>query len=396
MRFLILNTDYLEFINWLYTQNPGLEKRPYEEQMRARNKSLFGVADFYSSNLNRLGNEAWDIHANNWFMQKAWAAEHGVFIENDTRPWQLQRHMLQRIIAIAGKTPLRYLRPLLGPVLGSLPKDNPRSWFNETLAAQIKHYKPDIILNQAMDSINTAFLRQMKQYSRLLVGQIASPLPKGEDFSCYDLVISSMPNLVEHFRQMGLRAEFQRLAFEPRVLEEMKGNKQQTIPISFVGNLFQVHSTRVQLLEYICQRFEVRVWGTGINSLPHDSSIRRYYMGTAWGIQMYQILQRSDITLNNHIDMAGNYANNCRLYEGTGVGTLLLTDWKENLQEIFDVGKEVIAYRSLEECAQLLRYYLEKTLERKSIASGGQRRTLQEHTYYHRVQELMDIVRKYV
>ena len=35
MRFLILNTDYPEFLRWLYAQHPGLEKQSYEEQMRA-------------------------------------------------------------------------------------------------------------------------------------------------------------------------------------------------------------------------------------------------------------------------------------------------------------------------------------------------------------------------
>ncbi len=53
MRFLILNTDYPEFLWWLYAQHPGLEEKSYEEQMRARAESLFGVSDFYSSNLQK-------------------------------------------------------------------------------------------------------------------------------------------------------------------------------------------------------------------------------------------------------------------------------------------------------------------------------------------------------
>ena len=65
LRFLILNTDYPEFLHWLYKKHNGLENQPYEEQMRVRNESLFGVADFYSSNLRKFGHEAWDIHANN-------------------------------------------------------------------------------------------------------------------------------------------------------------------------------------------------------------------------------------------------------------------------------------------------------------------------------------------
>jgi len=29
VKFLILNTDYPEFLGWLYTQHAGLEKQPY-------------------------------------------------------------------------------------------------------------------------------------------------------------------------------------------------------------------------------------------------------------------------------------------------------------------------------------------------------------------------------
>jgi len=40
MNFLILNTDYPEFLRWLYTQHPGLENAPYEEQIRARTLAI--------------------------------------------------------------------------------------------------------------------------------------------------------------------------------------------------------------------------------------------------------------------------------------------------------------------------------------------------------------------
>jgi spore maturation protein CgeB len=110
---------------------------------------------------------------------------------------------------------------------------------------------------------------------------------------------------------------------------------------------------------------------------------------------MFQLLRNSRITLNHHGDI-GPYANNMRLYEATGVGTLLITDWKANLQEMFEPGKEVVAYRTPDECAELIQYYLEHDEERKAIARAGQERTLREHTYYQRLQELVDIVRRYL
>ena len=166
--------------------------------------------------------------------------------------------------------------------------------------------------------------------------------------------------------------------------------------MSFVGSLSQAHVARVRWLEHLCQQVDVQVWGTGIDDLSGDSPIRQCYMKKVWGIQMYQILHRSKITLNYHIDVAGPYANNMRLFEATGVGTLLITDWKENLHEMFEPGKEVVAYRSSEECAELILYYLEHGDERQAIARAGQQRTLQEHTYYQRMQELVNIVRKYL
>lgn len=393
MKFLILNTDYPEFLCWLYAQHLGLEKQPYEDQMRARVESLFGVAAFYSSNLCKLGNEAYDIHANNECMQKAWAREHGIRIGEPTLTEQRTRTLLLRTRSIAAKTPLRYLKPFFRPLVRLL--DSQQSLLDGILAAQIKHYKPDVLLNQAMDGISSRFLKDMKPYVRLLVGQIASPLPKDDNFSCYDLVISSLPNFVDHFRRLGIQAEVHRFAFEPRILSRLKDEETKT-SISFVGSLSWHHEARVRLFEYLCAHLDVEVWGQGVDSLPESSLIRWRHRGKAWGIEMYQILRNSRITLNHHIGLAESYANNMRLFEATGVGTLLITDWKINLHEMFEPSKEVVPYRTPEECAELIEYYLEHDDEREAIAGRGQQRTLREHTYYNRMQELVEIIDRHM
>src|ERR1700723_2242095 len=77
MRVLILNTDYEAFLEDLYTHVQGLADRTYDEQMEARNRSLFGVADFYSQGLKANGLAAADLHLNNRAMQLRWAAENG-------------------------------------------------------------------------------------------------------------------------------------------------------------------------------------------------------------------------------------------------------------------------------------------------------------------------------
>ena len=72
---------------------------------------------------------------------------------------------------------------------------------------------------------------------------------------------------------------------------------------------------------------------------------------------------------------------------------LVSTDYP-NLPEMFEAGTEILAYRSADECRDLVEYYLSHDAERQAIAGAGQRRTLREHTYYQRMQELVDIIGK--
>jgi spore maturation protein CgeB len=372
MKILIINTDYPAFLGSLYEAHPGLEGKTYCEQMQVRNDSLFGVADFYSRNLRNHGHEAWEVHANNEMMQAAWAREHGM--EVSSNGW------LQKAKRIAKETPLRYMKPILRPLI-------PRpQHLNEILRAQVQHYRPDVVLNQAMDYISDDFLWELKREVRLIVGQIAAPLGDQKSFRSYDLVISSLPNFVEYFKQQGLSAELHRLAFETSVLDRIAPGSPTRV--SFVGSLSSQHQSRLRLLETLLSSVDVALWGQSVDSIPKASKVHQHYRGPAWGKEMYEILASSKITLNHHIGIAQDYANNMRLFEATGVGTLLITDQKANLHEMFEPGKEVVAYGSDEECLELIRYYLEHESERQEIARTGQRRTLRDHSYDVRTEEL--------
>ena len=82
-----------------------------------------------------------------------------------------------------------------------------------------------------------------------------------------------------------------------------------------------------------------------------------------------------------------------RLYEATGVGTMLLTDEKDNLGELFAPGRELVTYRDENELVERVNHYLQHDRERREIAAAGQARTLREHTYRHRMKELLAILR---
>ena len=137
MRFLLLDMEYPAFLDWLYAENPGLHEQPFDEQLRVFKEVCLGQVGFWTSNLQALGHEACDIHVNNEFMQKQWAREHEVKVSPDSR-WEFQ------------------LRRGIVPWISHV---RLRRWFDEILAAQIRHYKPDILLNLWMPGISSRFLK---------------------------------------------------------------------------------------------------------------------------------------------------------------------------------------------------------------------------------------------
>jgi spore maturation protein CgeB len=348
-----------------------LDQAAYEEQARVRVESLFGLADFYSANLRKLGHEAWDVDVNNRFMQYAWAREHGLRLKEGRR-WKFR------------------LRRGFVPWL-SLTEDG---WLYDILRAQITSYRPDVLLTHWI-GLDSSFLREMKSHVRLVVGSHASKLHGRYDFSAYNLMLSAVDNFVNYFRSQGLKSELLRFGFEPGILTKFNGSP-RTIPVSFVGNIFPEHVSRMHWLEYVCDRVPVQVWAPSLAALRADSPAVRSHRGTAWGAEMFRLLRASGISLNHHIDVAEGYAGNVRLFEATGCGSMLLTDWKTNLHEMFAPGREVVAYRTPEECVELIDYYLNHDAEREAIARAGQQRTLRDHTFYRRMQELSGLVRQYI
>jgi hypothetical protein len=392
VRFLILNTDYPAFLTDLYAQNPGLGERTYREQLDVRMETLFGVADFYSFNLRALGHDSQDILMNNDRLQRMWALEHGTDPRRP-RPARVAADAVARKAwRILPKAPIRLRSRFISWADRALDPDT--GWLHGVLEQQLEHFRPDVVLNQDLGFIDAAAFEPMRPHFGLLVGQVASAIPKGQDYRHYDLMLSSLPNLVRRFRELGVNSELHRLGFEPRVLRRLSP-EHKSVRCSFVGQISPEHSRRLEFLEQLSEETPLEVWAPDVDLLARTSPIRSRYRGQAWGVDMYRVLARSQITVNNHLDLAGPHANNLRMYEATGVGSLLLTDAKADLRELFVPGEEVVAYGDAAECAKLISHYLCHPDERDEIARAGQRRTLEVHNYGRRMAELVEIVERY-
>jgi spore maturation protein CgeB len=390
MRILVLNADYPRFLAWFYGRQPGLENASYAAQMAARNASLFGLADFYSRSFAALGHTAAEIHVNNPWLQAAWAREHEVATRQPEPPGvnagKAAPAWLQRIVM-----PFKpMLRPLARKV-GLSPRLDAQA--ENILLAQIEEFRPDLVLNQDIFHIDTRLAGRIKAIGRpILVGQVGINPSRGEDWTVYDLMISQLPRIVQSFRAQGVRSELTHLAFEPTILEVLPEAPARDVDVSFVGSVSVDHQERIALLEAVARRYDLKVWAVRPHTLPASSPLHRCFQGEVWGADMYQVLRRSRITLNSHIDLAGREAGNMRLFEATGVGTFLLTDFKDNLDTLFALDREVGVWRSIDECLERIGHHLRDDEGRAAIARAGQARTMAQHTYRRRAGEILGFV----
>jgi hypothetical protein len=359
-KFLILDFYYQNYLDSLKKEGSPKRIEKYDALLESNN---FSAARFNARSLRKLGHTVETFPVNDDFYHQLWIKE------NST-------NILDKIYLVVSKLPFfRY--------------EFRKRWNEYVIRRKIQSTKPDVLFIQTISFFNGDFFDDLKDYYGKIIAHISSPMPPVSKFKPYDLIITSFPHYVEKFKKMGKNVLFLPLAFDQTILEKI-GEKQRDIDVSFVGSFFKVHERENKMLEELSTQVKLDLWGHGITSFSSDSPILRNYHGEAWGSKMYEVLARSKISINRHsIEVAKNYANNMRLYEATGMGSMLITDDKENISDLFEVGKEIVVYKDLKDLVEKIKYYLNNEDERVKIAKKGQEKTLKDHTYDGRMSVLV-------
>lgn len=108
------------------------------------------------------------------------------------------------------------------------------------------------------------------------------------------------------------------------------------------------------------------------------------------GNDMVDAINSYKIHFNRNISDDLNY----RTFETLGCGTFLLTNYTPGLEELFDIGKDLIVYDNLEDLENKIKYYLNNEDERNDISKSGFLKVKKEHTYFERSKKLIDIIKK--
>lgn len=352
---------YDHYLDVFYKKNSTLATKSYHEQLKALEDDYFGVFASYTKYINRQDAEAQLIIPNCKPLQKTWAKENNVKFEE-------------------------------------------KNWRFDIPIAQVKKYKPDIFFLSSMFEYYGGFLEEVRKYVSNIFGWIACPIPYHVKIKQVDLLLTSVPAFVDNFRGQGVNAELLSQAFDADIFQRIPAGVERNIDFSFIGNLTRAHSRRVQMIERLFEKTPLQFFGTGLDLIPDKRNffqkiiskrdIEKRSSEAVWGLEMYKTLYRSKITFNAHIDVSGNFAGNMRMYEATGMGTLLLTDGKDDEIKVFN-EEEVVFYTSIEEAIEKVYHYLKNEDERKMIASKGQKKTFDKYNYEVNSAQMLSFFRKY-
>lgn len=308
---------------------------------------------------------------------------------------------------------------------------------------QIQFYKPTVIMIDNLNLVNENFLKSLRKlpFVRVVFGHHCSPHDQQtlRSMNLLDFVISCSPQLTEEYKKAGLETTFLIYhAFDSSVLLKLKKTAANTSTIIFTGSLLagnDFHDTRRELIQYLCaEKINLTIYSdhpqyrlkkrltysiyntlrgligenkvrgvfhklgldTNFEDLPFWNSLRHSLKAPQFGLHMYALLQNSQICLNNHGGVAGKYAANMRLFEATGVGTCLLTDDKQNMNELFIPDVECITYKNKQEAKEKIKWLLNNPTDLATITKAGQERCLRDHTYEARAKQLNEIISKYL
>ena len=311
-------------------------------------------------------------------------------------------------------------------------------WINEygnnhkkedVLLQQIKFYNPDVLFLgdlKLLKKINIEIIKKITNVKMVLCFHCA-PFSKDnlKDLINVDVLVTCTEGYKNKIQEIIKKdVLLMKHAFKTYKDNNLEGAKmQRPIDVTFIGSLFlshDLHLGRVEIIYQLIKNFKnnyiainfskffilefLFVILKSIIKLNFFKEIKVFYKiiyilffckEPVFGKNMHNILKKTKILINKHIEDT-EFAGNMRLFEGTGLGCLLITDKKKGLEELFIPNKELIVFENSIDLIDKLKFYLSNKEKLSKIAQNGQNKTLSFHNYKNRVDLLDDCIKKRV
>jgi len=183
-----------------------------------------------------------------------------------------------------------------------------------------------------------------------------------------------------------LVAEIKKAAGEefPRFNGPAKDTDRYVVSHRYIGSHLAVIE-REQTLNSLAEHFDIDLY-----TRSDTSSLRgvRVHPGIRSLDEMPKVFNLSKINLN--ITMRPiEKGLPLRCFDILGCGGFLMTNYQEELEDMFVIGEDLECYSGLDELIDKCRYYLSHEDERSAIARRGYEKVCAAHTHIHRMNQML-------
>lgn len=169
-------------------------------------------------------------------------------------------------------------------------------------------------------------------------------------------------------------------AAEPKAYPKIEIIKKYDV--GFIGHIQKTKNyngfTRVDALDRLFKEFPNFYYGSRHPGFPEKNLFEDAAKKFSLSKVVFNISIKDDI--------------NMRVFETLSTGSFLLTNWIPTLEDLFEDGKHLVTYKTLDEMVEKARYYLDHDEEREAIAKAGHEEFVDKHSYRHRVEKILSLV----
>lgn len=272
---------------------------------------------------------------------------------------------------------------------------------NEVVLAKVAEFKPDLVLALAQAPLSKEGIARLKALAVPIafwfVEDFRTLTYWSEVAEAYDYFFTlQRGEFFDALESRGIKNYYYLpQACSPTVHKPLalgaEESEKFSADLSFMGAAYYNRLQAFpQLLEY-----DFKIWGTGwdlrsaVGQRVQNANER---VSTGDCVKIYN---GAEINLNLHsstfheeVNPNGDFVNP-RTFEIAACGGFQLVDERSELHECFRAGEEMVTFENLEDLKNKIDFYLENESERKTLAAKARARVLSEHTFEHRLTEML-------
>lgn len=261
---------------------------------------------------------------------------------------------------------------------------------NKQLLSEILNYKPDLIIG-VYRHIHPLLVKAVKAEKIKIIhinpDQLTTLQYQQLFVEPYNAYFSKDPYMVGFMKdKLNLNVFQYQEAFNPRIHKKPEKSFRQleeeiNIDLLCFGNLYPYRNRMLRILKE--NEIEIALYGRAAKYF--DPYLKENFKKRGiYGEEKAHILNGAKIVFNNFHYAEIESVNN-KFFEITGSGAFQICDYKPILKDLLPIDPRIISFKTIDEAAERIRYFLNNPEERWDIRKILSQYFLEKYTYNHLV-----------